>query len=68
MIEEYDGFERLVKGNRVRKYSDASHINYKDGTIIKGAYNDSFCYVQWDGEKILDMGVSLYDVVKLINK
>lgn len=65
MIECSD-FNRLRKGQRVRKYyfSGTKQL-YKDGTVEKGLYGDGFAYVRWDNEKGVDINVNLYDVVLL---
>ena len=65
MIECSD-FNRLRKGQRVRKYyfSGMKQL-YKDGTVEKGLYDDGFAYVRWDNEKGVDINVNLYDVVLL---
>lgn len=65
MIECTD-FNRLRKGQRVRKYYCSGMTRlYKDGTVEKGLYGDGFAYVRWDNEERLDMNISLYDVVLL---
>ena len=65
MIECTD-FNRLRKGQRVRKYySSGMDFLYKDGTVEKGLYGDGFAYVRWDNENGLDMNVNIYDVVLL---
>lgn len=65
MIECTD-FSRLRKGQRVRKYyySGMKQL-YKDGTVEKGIYSDGLAYVRWDNESMLDMNVTLGDVVLL---
>lgn len=63
MIECSD-FNRLRKGQRVRKYYYSGNTQLcKDGTVEKGLYGDGFVYVRWDNEKRLDMNVGMYDVV-----
>lgn len=65
MIECSD-FNRLRKGQRVRKYYYSGNtLLYKDGTVEKGLYGDGFAYVRWDNEESLDINVNLYDVVLL---
>ncbi len=68
LIENKD-WKCLRKGNRVRKYKNRyDHTtDYIDGTVVKGinCSSDGFVYVQWDGQKIIDMSVNSYDLVKL---
>lgn len=65
MIECSD-FNRLRKGQRVRKYYYSRNtLLHKDGTVEKGLYGDGFAYVRWDNEDQLDINVNLYDVVLL---
>lgn len=65
MIECSD-FNRLRKGQRVRKYYYSGRtLLHKDGTVEKGLYGDGFAYVRWDNEDQLDINVNLYDVVLL---
>ncbi len=65
MIECTD-FNRLRKGQRVRKYYCSGMTRlYKDGTVEKGLYGDGFAYVRWDNEERLDINVNMYDVVLL---
>ena len=65
MIECSD-FDRLRKGQRVRKYYYKGNVRlFKDGTVEKGIYGDGLAYVRWDNEKSLDINVNMYDVVLL---
>lgn len=65
MIECSD-FNRLQKGQRVRKYYYKGNVRlFKDGTVEKGIYGDGLAYVRWDDENRLDMNVNIYDVVIL---
>ena len=67
---EHDDFERLRKGQRVRKYYyDRNNQRvYMDGTVIKGAYAAGIAYVKWDGTEITDFNVNIYDVLLLKEK
>ena len=67
---EHDDFERLRKGQRVRKYYyDRNNQRvYMDGTVIKGAYAAGLSYVKWDGTEITDFNVNIYDVLLLKEK
>jgi hypothetical protein len=67
---EHDDFERLRKGQRVRKYYyDRNNRRvYMDGTVIKGAYATGLAYVKWDGTEIPDFNVNIYDVLLLKEK
>lgn len=68
LVENKD-WKCLRKGNRVRKYKNRyDHTtDYIDGTVVKGinCSSDGFVYVQWDGQKMIDMSVNSYDLVKL---
>lgn len=65
MIECSD-FNRLRKGQRVRKYYYEGNVRlFKDGTVEKGIYGDGLAYVRWDNENRLDINVNMYDVVLL---
>lgn len=67
---EHDDFERLRKGQRVRKYYyDRNNQRvYVDGTVTKGAYAAGLAYVKWDGMEITDFNVNIYDVLLLKEK